>query len=867
MSFNGRSAALVLAVGLALVAPLPFGGTPPLAVILLALAVAAGLALLWSDRAGLARPPVAFAWLIALTGGWIAFQFVPLPPAAVDLLSPRLAAEARASLARSDEDPTLAAGERELCAVAGGERDESNWHPLVADPDGGLDGALRLALAFGAFCLGLLAVRDGRDRRLLMAAIGTSAFLQAVYGLAESLSGHHHIFTWAKQHYRPLASGTFICPNHFAALLSLGLFALLGLLIEVLLARPDAGDRRAKTSLAATVAGVILIGMIWSSSRAALAAASVGAVLLFILLRPRRGTGGGLGWIGIAAGVALIAALVAGAAWIRPPEPLANDVENISVDMGGRVGIWGTAVAVVEDFWRSGSGIGTFRYLHPLYRRAESNTRFVHAHNDYLEWISDTGLPGALLLAAWMAALGLAAWRILRSGGSERLLSVAMVAGLVALALHEVVDFSLQLPGVAIPAALLAGALLAPAAWGPGRPAGSGPAAWPRVVLVLALVIVTLTGLRLVGLRPLPVRPDSAPAQPVAAEPARRWARQQIDRVLRQAAARNRGAGDEQQARQALSAAWLTLQRAARRAPLRGDLRITQWLAVQSLAALDASRLASHPEVGQLLEYYLDRAVELAPADRQRRLVLARKWMLAGRPDKARRVVRGLLEMRPSMATEAWEILGGARLSLSDLMQATPNTPEAAAQLARFLLTAKKDPMGARIVLSRALERHPEAWQLRVALAQRQSAARHNERALEILDQRPLPEDPRWRRAALRTRIQALAALGRVGELREAIDALESGGEARSWLDYYRALGHVRQGEKEQAISLLERATSAQKDPLPELTRLRALILLGQLERGRGEYRKALDAYRRARKIDPSHPEVERFFAELSSRQ
>ncbi|MDQ7086788.1 MAG: hypothetical protein Q9Q13_02570, partial [Acidobacteriota bacterium] len=348
-----------------------------MAVILLALATATGLALLWTDRSRLARPPAAFALLITVTGAWIGFQFVPLPPTAVDWLSPRLAAEARASLCRPDEDPRLAQGERELSAVAGGERDETTWHPLVADPDGGLDGLLRLAMAFGAFCLGLLAVRDDRDRRLLLAAIGASASLQAVYGLAESLSGHHHIFTWAKQHYRPLASGTFICPNHFAALLSLGLFALLGLLIEVLRAGPGAGDRRAKTSLAATVAGVILIAMIWSSSRAALGAAALSMLLFFWLLRSGRREGGGLGWTGIAAGAALIIALVAGAAWIRPPEPLANDVENISVDMGGRVGIWGSAVAIVGDFWRSGSGIGTFRYLHPLYRRAASNTRFV----------------------------------------------------------------------------------------------------------------------------------------------------------------------------------------------------------------------------------------------------------------------------------------------------------------------------------------------------------------------------------------------------------------------------------------------------------------------------------------------------------
>lgn len=862
MRGNGRQLALGIACLLAVVAPLPFGATRPMALVSLGLILAAAAVLLWIDRSDLARPPARFLWLTVLTVAWILLQLVPLPPTLLVSASPRLAEQARASLSLPGEPEDLALSERKLAEFAGGERDETSWHPIAADPDGGLDGALRLGLALAAFCLGLLAVRDSRDRRWLVAAVGVSAFLQAVYGLAESLSGHHHIFFWAKVHYRPLASGTFICPNHFAALLSLGLFAFLGLLAELWQKEDEKGgsDRRAKTSLAATAAGIVVVGMIWSSSRAGLAAAAVGVALLAALLLPRLARRRASAPALIATGV-LVAGLVAGAVWIRPPQPLANDVENITVDIGGRTMIWRSGVEIAKDFWRTGSGIGSFRYVHPLYRPATASSRFVHAHNDYLEWVADTGVIGALLLLAWLAALTVTAVQIRRRERGKAM-SAALIAALTALALHETVDFSLQLPGVAIPAFLLGGALFAPASWGPGRPASTGPQAWPRLLIALGAALLAGTGWMLYALRPLPaVASARAISTPVDAEHARRWAREQIDHVLR--ASRKGDPLEKESALPLLGGAYLSLQRVARRAPLRGDLRITEWLAAQSLLSLDPARVRTEPELALVVPYYLERAEALAPADRRRRLVLARYWLLAGNAPQARRVIRGLLEMKPSLAREAYDLLGGEDLPLADLMGATPNTPLAALQLSRYLAAVRRDPVGAQIVLERALGRHPGDWRLRVAFANRLSSRHRDEQALEVLDEAPPPEDPTLRRHSLDARARALSALGRLSDLEPVLDRLERLGAPSSALAMYRGIGWLRAGKRAEAIAALEQALAEQRPPLEGPQRLRALILLGQQWQKEGEYRKALEFFRQAREIDPEHPAVKKFFEML----
>ena len=86
------------------------------------------------------------------------------------------------------------------------------------------------------------------------------------------------------------------------------------------------------------------------------------------------------------------------------------------------------------------------------YQEFEPSTRTLEAHNDYLQLVAE---GGALLAIPAIAALFVLAREIrrrFREGRDDQTtywLRVGAATGLVAIGLQEIVEFSLQIPGIA----------------------------------------------------------------------------------------------------------------------------------------------------------------------------------------------------------------------------------------------------------------------------------------------------------------------------------------------------------------------------------------------------------------------------------
>jgi len=864
MPLSLRRLALGLAALLAVAAPLPFGATTPGARVGLALAIGVGLLLVLLDLRRLPVPPPRFAFLAGATLVLLALYFVPVPAGLLGRIEPRAVTEARRSLALAGEDAALAAAEERLLAASGTRRTVPSTRPLAQDAGGRLDGTTRVLLGLGAFLLALLSAGNEPGRRLLAGALAVSAFLQASYGLAEALSGHYHILWRARTSYLGLPSGTFVCPNHFAALLSLGLFATLALLA----ARRHRGDeeespveRGARLVLGVTAAAVLVIAMTWSSSRAGLGAAGIG-LLLWLVLGLRRLAASRRGRAALVLGVLVAGVLVAGSIWMRPPTPLREDLETVSLGWGGRTAMWRTGLRIERDFRWFGVGPGCTRWVHPLYRPPEQGAHVSHLHNDWLEWKVETGWPGALLLVAWVAAVAAGGVVLLRRGRrGERALSLGLGCSLVALGIHEFVDFSLQLPGVSVPAAVAAGTLLAPLAWGPGR--GGGPrarTAW-RVVLGLSAGAVLLAGLAThVAARPRLAVDRLGTAGLADPGALAGEAHRQVVLAVRQAA---RGDAAPRERLLALASRALRLLRIAEvTAPLRPAVRRELWAAAQAWAHLRPSGTPLPEGFATLTRAWLHRAEELAPVDRANLLTLARTWLVLGDRQEAYRLVRRFLRLSPSRAAEAYDLLGEAASDLGTLMEATPNTPDAAYRLALWL-RRHRDRSGARIVLERAVARHPDDPRLRRLLAITLFEQKRYDEALRLLDGRPLPADPGERRAWLRALATLHAVTGDGDGLERDCRALVAAGEDPRVVAIARARFAIRRKHRDEAIRLLREALAAPGPPLPRNRRLEALLVLGSALRAEGRNREALEAYREARKLAPEHPAIRAFFERL----
>lgn len=862
--------ALWVAAALAILAPLPIGGTPGLAKALLGALVVLGLGALLVAREPPAPPPRALAILLALSLLLCVVYLVPLPYPVVEALSPRLADAAASSLvAPENVDESLAAADEALMESVGAEAGRPAWRPLAVDPDGAWEGALRLSASFGALLLTLLAVRGPRDRRFLVAVLAVSAFIQAGYGIAEYFGGRGTILDLDKSYYSERATGTFVNPNHFGTLLFLGLFALVGILAsgagqddEDDLGRP--AHRKARLSALATMGGVIVVALLWSMSRGALSCAALGLVLFLVFGLTLRGSDKRLLYARLLLGL-VAAALVAGAIWLKPPDPVLDRFGMAGAALPDRARIWKATLDIAADYPATGSGLGTLRYVESLYRPPDMENRAIHAHNDYVQWIAETGVPGTLLLLAWIVVLARGTLQLLVRPG-ERAMSAALAAGLVALALHESVEFSLQLLGVSLPAAVMVGALLAPLAWrGPTSEhrKSEGPLAW-RIVAPLALVIVLVSALGFAVLRrPLPTGVGEIEAKHDfrmrSADALRRWARSEVSYVTTRAATEHPLDRDEAERR--LGSALRAARCALARAPLRGEAHLTVWAAAQSLAG---ARLPTPPPPGfvELMRHHLLRAEELAPTSRARHLQLIRYWLLAGDNREARRLARRLLELRPWLHREVYDVLGGPDLDLGELMEATPNEPDAAYLLASYM-RRRKDDVGAAIVLERALERHPESLRLKRALADVLAARGETRAALELLPDVSEAEDRAERLRVLRLRAALMIREKRFDELDAVVAAQVDAGEDPYLLAAQVARALVSKGSPDDAIETLREALARREPPMSPNRKLSLLIQLGTTLEHEKRHREALLAFREAAKIDPEHGAVKAYFRRL----
>ena len=311
-----------------------------------------------------------------------------------------------------------------------------------------------------------LAFDDAASRRRFAIVLVAAAVFQAVYGSGEYLSGHHHIFAFAKKHYLDSATGTFINRNHMATFLAIALP------FSLALAMPSGRRRRREPAslrerlvlaaegnslvrlLAVGASAVIWMGLLLSHSRAGLLAGLIAAAIVLIRFRGMRAAR----WAGaIGAGVLLI---LLSAELAQAPGERFFSVKDDIQSKGGRVTVWRDAMGLIAARPVLGWGFGTFESAFPMFQSEGIDLLYDHAHNDWVEWAAEGGV---VALAAALAILALALRRRGRPSGAdgfEAAFALACRAAIVAVAVHALWDFSLRIPAVSAVAAVVVGVTL-----------------------------------------------------------------------------------------------------------------------------------------------------------------------------------------------------------------------------------------------------------------------------------------------------------------------------------------------------------------------------------------------------------------------
>jgi len=294
--------------------------------------------------------------------------------------------------------------------------------------------------------------------RAVVMALITLATLLSLYAVYQWITNSPKVWFFDKPRaYFGRASGSYICPNHFAGFLEM----LLPLTIAYTLTGRFKPVARVLLAYAALV---ITTGLAVTLSRGAYAAGGLALTICFIcILRQRSSRMLALAClVFIAGGVALFHAKS-----IRTQERL-EDTQITGYERNLRLRIWPAAVHMWQDHFWTGVGPAHFDYRYRSYRDAHDKlqARAGYVHNDYLNTLADYGLIGLILILLPVGALYWGVfwgWRFFRRKSNDleqkKSNKAAFVlgasTGIFAILLHSVVDFNLHIPANAILAVTL----------------------------------------------------------------------------------------------------------------------------------------------------------------------------------------------------------------------------------------------------------------------------------------------------------------------------------------------------------------------------------------------------------------------------
>ncbi len=373
-------------------------------------------------RAGRAVPPVPGWPLLLAWHGLVVLQLLPLPLPLLRLVSP-------GSYAYYDHvllDPSGA------------------WRPISVSPPDTLRGLAFLA----SFSLLYLAVfREMSQRpwrgRLLRTVVGVGLAITVIAFVQAVSAEPHRLYGLWQPRYDWAVFGPYVNHSHFAGYLLMAAPLAIGFALDSLGRLRSAwhrrrfgflalGDHEGNAAIRAAAAVVVLVaGIVAAGSRGATGAFLATALLLPFAARQRRRAA--LAVVGLAGlGVALIG--LGG---------FLSALETRGIQRS-RFDLWTDMLPMVPRFPIFGTGLDAFSTAYAGYQTVSKvGPDWVgEAHNEYLQALLDTGLVGAALVLAMLAIVfGHALPRARHSA-----VDLGVFAALLAVALHNLVDFNWQIP-------------------------------------------------------------------------------------------------------------------------------------------------------------------------------------------------------------------------------------------------------------------------------------------------------------------------------------------------------------------------------------------------------------------------------------
>ncbi|MDC8829563.1 O-antigen ligase family protein [Alteromonas gilva] len=298
---------------------------------------------------------------------------------------------------------------------------------------------------------------DKRIKQVMLCIIFSGLF-QALYGALEVLLAGNSSWIFGLP-VKNVATGTFVYKNHFANYLMLCLSIGVGYLVSTLNTQTASTKREHIRNFLNTMLNgkavvrialaIMVIALVMSRSRmgntAFFASMTILGLLGLLLIKHRS-----RGLTMLIVSLFVIDTFIL-SAWFGL-DKVQERLEQTSLEQEKRDEVVRDSLPLLSDFSSTGSGMGTYYNVFTNYQGEDIYAFYDHAHNDYLQFAIEGGIPATILIALlplWAFIEGIKALRERRNGLMQGLAFGGCMA-ILGMFIHISVDFPLQAPANAM---------------------------------------------------------------------------------------------------------------------------------------------------------------------------------------------------------------------------------------------------------------------------------------------------------------------------------------------------------------------------------------------------------------------------------
>ena len=439
-----EQAAFTLLLTIIVLSPLPFASNRPWSWSLLTTVAGLTLGLWWVHVRRNGGRPIRLAWrLVPSMAGfavvllWATIQILPWTP-------------------RIWHDPLWAQTATFLGTAYRG--------AISFDAQSTVDAIMRL-ISYGAVFIAAWGFALDRERasRLVKVLLWTITAC-AAYGLLVQFSGSNTVLWFHKWAYFNNVTGPFVNRNNFATYIGFGavicavlLFGRLKPAFEPELSRRESLIRLVRATFGTSwdylaAGAVLLTALLLTGSRAGTASTFLGLLTVGALLVAREGSKRSLPLMSVLVGGLVVIAFLS-----LSGEEVIDRTLATSITTEERQAVFTLTLTAINDHFWSGIGLGTFDPVFAIYRDTTLQNNWDKAHNVYLETMLELGVPAALVMfasTAWIIILCVRGYFLRHRDRNYPLIAIGCA---VIATVHSTLDFSLQIPAVAMAFAVVLG--------------------------------------------------------------------------------------------------------------------------------------------------------------------------------------------------------------------------------------------------------------------------------------------------------------------------------------------------------------------------------------------------------------------------